>query len=98
MALGKDARLFFEAVAYLLISIVGSLTDFLTLGYTTICKASIPLLAYGEGAVIGNLQDFAHNHLDNLQNHHLSCDRLEWLQIGYQVALHSWVMDKLLGN
>ncbi|GMJ03195.1 hypothetical protein like AT3G54120 [Hibiscus trionum] len=37
IALGKDARLFFKAAAYLLlVSIVGSLTDFLTLGYTSL--------------------------------------------------------------
>ncbi|KAE8692427.1 Reticulon-like protein B12 [Hibiscus syriacus] len=36
ITLGKDARLFFKAAAYLLISIVGSLTDFLTLGYTSL--------------------------------------------------------------
>ncbi|KAE8686967.1 Reticulon-like protein B12 [Hibiscus syriacus] len=37
IALGKDARLFFKAAAYLLlISVVGSLADFLTLGYTSL--------------------------------------------------------------
>ncbi|XVF55135.1 hypothetical protein PTKIN_Ptkin06aG0012200 [Pterospermum kingtungense] len=37
IALGKDTRLFFEVAAYLLlISVVGGLTDFLTLGYTSL--------------------------------------------------------------
>ncbi|XWS55570.1 hypothetical protein CRYUN_Cryun09bG0011600 [Craigia yunnanensis] len=37
IALGKDARLFFKVVAYLmLISVLGGLTDFLTLGYTSL--------------------------------------------------------------
>ena len=36
IALDKDARLFFKGVAYLLlISVLGGLTDFLTLGYTS---------------------------------------------------------------
>jgi len=36
IALGKDSRLFFKVAAYLwLISFVGGLTDFLTLGYTS---------------------------------------------------------------
>ena len=36
IALGKDSRLFLKVAAYLwLISIVGSLTDFLTLAYTS---------------------------------------------------------------
>lgn len=34
IALGKDSRMFFKVAAYLwLISVVGGLTDFLTLGY-----------------------------------------------------------------
>ncbi|XP_017613160.1 reticulon-like protein B12 isoform X1 [Gossypium arboreum] len=37
IALGKDARLFFKVAGYLLlISLVGGLTDFLTLGYTSL--------------------------------------------------------------
>ncbi|XVE76497.1 hypothetical protein DITRI_Ditri12bG0178400 [Diplodiscus trichospermus] len=37
IALGKDSRLFFKAVAYLLlISVLGGLTDFLTLSYTSL--------------------------------------------------------------
>ncbi|XP_022743617.1 reticulon-like protein B12 isoform X2 [Durio zibethinus] len=37
IALGKDARLFFKVVAYLLlISVLGGLTDFHTLGYTSL--------------------------------------------------------------
>ncbi|XP_023906792.1 reticulon-like protein B12 isoform X2 [Quercus suber] len=37
IALGKDSRLFFKVAAYLwLISFVGGLTDFLTLGYTSL--------------------------------------------------------------
>ncbi|XP_052485318.1 reticulon-like protein B12 isoform X3 [Gossypium raimondii] len=37
IALGKDARLFFKVAGYLLLtSLVGGLTDFLTLGYTSL--------------------------------------------------------------
>ncbi|XVF08232.1 hypothetical protein REPUB_Repub06bG0208800 [Reevesia pubescens] len=37
IALGKDARLFFKVASYLLlISVIGGLTDFLTLGYTSL--------------------------------------------------------------
>ncbi|XVF25346.1 hypothetical protein REPUB_Repub13aG0205400 [Reevesia pubescens] len=37
IALGKDARLFFKVASYLLlIYVIGGLTDFLTLGYTSL--------------------------------------------------------------
>ncbi|XVF08231.1 hypothetical protein REPUB_Repub06bG0208800 [Reevesia pubescens] len=40
IALGKDARLFFKVASYLLlISVIGGLTDFLTLGYTRKCSS-----------------------------------------------------------
>ncbi|KAA8516333.1 hypothetical protein F0562_016626 [Nyssa sinensis] len=46
IALGKDSRMFFKVAAYLwLISVIGSLTDFLTLGYTSLVLVlTIPAL------------------------------------------------------
>lgn len=46
IAMGKDSRMFFKVSAYLLlISVVGGLTDFLTLGYTSlVIVLTIPAL------------------------------------------------------
>ncbi|KAK9289529.1 hypothetical protein L1049_007684 [Liquidambar formosana] len=46
IALGKDARMFFKVAAYLfLLSVVGGLTDFLTLSYTSlVIVLTIPAL------------------------------------------------------
>ncbi|KAH9736319.1 reticulon-like protein B12 [Citrus sinensis] len=45
MALGKNSRLFFRVALYLwLISFVGGLTDFLTLGYTIYCSSAAGLV------------------------------------------------------
>ncbi|KAG2690751.1 hypothetical protein I3843_09G200900 [Carya illinoinensis] len=87
IALGKDSRLFFKVAAYLwLIYFVGGLTDFLTLGYTSlVIILTIP-------ALYEKFED----HIDKYGI--LSCRKLQQLYVklyqDYIRRVQKWILEK----
>ncbi|XP_041023569.1 reticulon-like protein B12 isoform X1 [Juglans microcarpa x Juglans regia] len=87
IALGKDSRLFFKVAAYLwLIYFVGGLTDFLTLGYTSlVIILTIP-------ALYEKFED----HIDKYGI--VSCRKLQQLYVkldqDYIRRVQKWILEK----
>ncbi|THG17355.1 reticulon-like protein B12 isoform X1 [Camellia sinensis] len=87
VALGKDTRLFFKVAAYLcLISIIGGLTDFLTLGYTSlVIVLSIP-------ALYERYEDYIDRCIL------MGCRKLQQLYVRFDVEclarVQKWILEK----
>ncbi|KAK2966146.1 hypothetical protein RJ640_018399 [Escallonia rubra] len=87
IAMGKDPRMFFKLAAYLcLISVVGGLTDFLTLGYTSlVIVLTLP-------AIYERYEDHIDRYLlemyRKLQQFYVRLD------VEYVSQIRNWVLEK----
>eukprot|EP00256_Glycine_max_P060279 XP_014629108.1 reticulon-like protein B12 isoform X2 [Glycine max] len=87
IALGKDSRLFLKVAAYLwIISIIGGLTDFLTLAYTSLfIVLTVP-------AIYERYEDYIDKYI--LKGYRKLC--LLHLKINEQYVnkVHNWILEK----
>ncbi|XP_022775626.1 reticulon-like protein B12 [Durio zibethinus] len=87
IALGKDARLFLKVAIYLLlISIVGGLTDFLTLGYTSL-------------AVILTVPSLYERYKDYIDSYVINgCGKMQQLYVEFDSKfvnrIRKWILEK----
>ncbi|KAF2306347.1 hypothetical protein GH714_016867 [Hevea brasiliensis] len=87
IALGKDTNLFFQVAGYLLlISIVGGLADFLTLGYTSL------LIILTIPALYERYQDFIDKYVDTV------CKKSQQLYVKFDMQcigrIRKWILEK----
>ncbi|OMO97437.1 Reticulon [Corchorus olitorius] len=87
IALGKDARLFVKVAAYLLvISIIGSLTDFLTLGYISL------LLVLTVPALYERYEDYIDSYVIT------GCRKMQQLYIEFDAKfvnrIRKWILER----
>ncbi|KAI4354634.1 hypothetical protein L6164_003482 [Bauhinia variegata] len=87
IALGKDSRLFLKVAAYLwLISIVGGLTDFLTLAYTSLfIVLTVP-------AIYDRYEDYIDTYV--LAGYHRFCELHVKINEEYVSRVQNWIMEK----
>ncbi|KAG5060294.1 hypothetical protein JHK87_001323 [Glycine soja] len=87
IALGKDSRLFLKVAAYLwLISIIGGLTDFLTLAYTSL------LLVLTVPAIYERYEDYIDMYI--LKGYRKLCLLHVKINEGYVSKVHNWILEK----
>ncbi|XP_019432009.1 PREDICTED: reticulon-like protein B12 isoform X2 [Lupinus angustifolius] len=87
VALGKDSRLFLKIAAYLcLISIVGGLTDFLTLAYTSLfIVLTVP-------ALYERYEDCIDRNI--LKGYHRLCQLYVKINVEYVSRVQNWIVEK----
>ncbi|TKY63416.1 Reticulon protein B12 [Spatholobus suberectus] len=87
IALGKDSRLFLKVAAYLwLISIIGGLTDFLTLAYTSLfIVLTVP-------AIYERYEDYIDMYV--LRGYRKLCILHVKINEEYVSRVHNWILEK----
>ncbi|KAL6987724.1 hypothetical protein U1Q18_013472 [Sarracenia purpurea var. burkii] len=86
IALGKDTVMFLKVAAYLgLISVIGSLTDFLTLGYTSL-------------VIVLTIPALYEKHEDYIDRYVLTgCDKLQQFYVNFDIEclgrVRKWILE-----